>query len=68
MEGNIINMKRMLEFSDWELEILDEIIGDEDSRNHNEPGRMDESDAIVVAGLRTKVRDEAKRRRLWWAH
>lgn len=56
-----------MEFSDWELEVLDEILVDEVDRNHDEPTRTSADYVQTTSDLFSKVRDEAKRRKLWWA-
>lgn len=57
-----------MEFDDFELEILSSTLWGEIDRDHHEPGRRDSYDQQVTSEIWNRVRDEAKQRRLWWAH
>lgn len=57
-----------MEFDNFELGILDEILSDEVDRNYHEPSRMNAEDRQTASDIFSKVRDEAKRRKLWWAY
>lgn len=56
----------MMELSDAELGVLQQVLWEEIDANHHEPSRRDEYDQEVASDLYGKVHDEAKRRRLWW--
>lgn len=56
-----------MEFSDDELGALDDVLVDELDRYIDEPDRKMGGYAELTEVLFQKVRDEAKRRKLWWA-
>ena len=56
-----------MELSDEEISILNEVLWDEVDRDIHEPGRRDSGDQLITSTLYGRVRDEAKRRKLWWA-
>jgi hypothetical protein len=55
----------LMEFTDEEIGVLDNLLIEELDRYIHEPSRG--NDEEIVSDLFIKVRDEAKRRKFWWA-
>ena len=54
-----------MELSDTELQMLYTIVFDECI--YPSPGKYDDEETELISSLYEKVRDEAKRRKFWWA-
>lgn len=56
-----------MELSDNEIELIDNMLDDLFDEMCHYPDDYSEVDRQTYDSLRTKVRDEAKRRGFWWA-
>lgn len=56
-----------MELSDQEIEFLDDLLDDAFDKMHDYPGDFEGWEREAHGTLRTKLREEAKRRGFWWA-
>ena len=56
-----------MELSDEDLCVLQSILWDAIDYNNHYPESTDAADRQITSDLYSKVRNEAKQRRLWWA-